>query len=116
TRAPGQHDRRPQDVVANADQMLIVASVAQPMVKWGLVDRMLVAAQSGGLSPVICLNKIDLAEQHERWQEQFVHAQEVLQHYGSMGIATVQTCACQKVGVERVGELLKGKTTVLAGH
>src|SRR6266516_2085208 len=36
-------------IVANAEQMLIVASVLQPRPKWGLVDRMLVAAQSGGL-------------------------------------------------------------------
>src|SRR5206468_2917233 len=49
-------------IVANAQQMLIVASLREPRVKWGLVDRMIVAARSGGLHPVVCLNKIDLAD------------------------------------------------------
>ena len=48
-------------IVANAQQMLIVASVRQPNVKWGLIDRMIVAAKSGGLEPIVCVNKMDLA-------------------------------------------------------
>ncbi len=36
-------------IVANAEQMLIVASIRGPRVKWGLIDRMLVAAQGGKL-------------------------------------------------------------------
>src|SRR5205085_52388 len=47
-------------IVANAQQMLIVVSLRQPNVKWGLVDRMIVAAQSGKLVPIVCRNKIDL--------------------------------------------------------
>ena len=53
-------------IVANAEQMLIVASVLEPRVKWGLIDRMLVAARAGGLSPVLCVNKMDLARGKER--------------------------------------------------
>jgi ribosome biogenesis GTPase / thiamine phosphate phosphatase len=54
-------DSRQQDpIVANAEQMLIVTSIAEPRVKWGLVDRMLIAAQGGGLAAVVCLNKVDL--------------------------------------------------------
>src|SRR5262249_50289340 len=49
-------------IVANAQQMLIVFSLRQPNVKWGLIDRMLIAAQSGGLVPILCQNKIDLAD------------------------------------------------------
>ena len=37
-------------IVANAQQMLIVASIAQPRVKWGLIDRMIVAARAGRLA------------------------------------------------------------------
>ncbi|MDB5357158.1 MAG: rsgA [Phycisphaerales bacterium] len=47
-------------IVANARQMLIVASLKMPNVKWGLIDRMLIAAQSGGLIPILCVNKVDL--------------------------------------------------------
>jgi len=48
-------------VVANADQLLIVSAVADPPPRSGFVERALVAAFVGGLNPVICLTKTDLA-------------------------------------------------------
>ncbi len=49
-------------VVANADQLLIVCAVAQPTPRAGFVERALVAAYAGGLKPVLCLTKTDLAD------------------------------------------------------
>src|SRR4051812_19251531 len=62
TRADSFKATTQHPIVANAQQMLIVASLRLPRVKWGLVDRMIVAARSGGLHPIVCLNKVDLAE------------------------------------------------------
>ena len=58
-----RRDRRQREhaLVANADQLLIVASVAQPALKPHLIDRYLVAAGKGDLRPIICFNKCDLA-------------------------------------------------------
>lgn len=53
---------REHTIVANVDQLLIVASVAQPSLKPHLIDRYLVAAAKGDLRPIICLNKWDLLE------------------------------------------------------
>lgn len=57
-----RRDRRGREhtIVANADQLLIVSSVFEPMVKPHLIDRYIVAALKGGLRLVIALNKIDL--------------------------------------------------------
>ncbi len=49
-------------VVANADQLLVVVALADPPPRTGLVDRCLVAAFVGGLRPVLCLTKADLAD------------------------------------------------------
>lgn len=49
-------------IVANADILVIVCSVADPPPRPGLVDRCLVAAYDGGLSPMLCLTKADLAD------------------------------------------------------
>jgi ribosome biogenesis GTPase len=105
-------------IVANADQMLIVASLHQPDVKWGLVDRMLVAAQSGGLRPIVCLNKVDLAEVSTAMpeDEDYRLAQEVLAHYASMSIATLQASVTQNLNIDALRDTLRGHTTVLAGH
>lgn len=57
-----RRDRRGRQhtIVANADQLLIVASVLAPRLKPHLVDRYIVAALNGNLRPVVCLNKVDL--------------------------------------------------------
>jgi ribosome biogenesis GTPase len=48
-------------VVANADQLLIVVALADPPPRTGFVERSLIAAYAGGLKPILCLTKSDLA-------------------------------------------------------
>ena len=110
-RGTGQHP-----IVANAQQMLIVASFIQPRVKWGLVDRMIIAAQSGGLIPLVCLNKIDLATESDEAQSEYVEARKVLEHYQSLGITTFYISATDQSAHQLLKNILAGKTTVLAGH
>lgn len=52
-------------VVANADQLLIVVALADPPPRSGFVRRAMVAAFVGGLRPVLCLTKDDLASSDE---------------------------------------------------
>ncbi|MEJ2868837.1 ribosome small subunit-dependent GTPase A [Actinomycetospora sp. OC33-EN08] len=49
-------------VVANADNLVIVTALADPVPRTGFVDRCLVAAYAGGLAPVLCLTKADLTD------------------------------------------------------
>ncbi|RZU32920.1 ribosome small subunit-dependent GTPase A [Blastococcus saxobsidens] len=48
-------------VVANADLLVVVTSVTDPEPALGFLDRCLVAAYAGGLEPLLCLTKTDLA-------------------------------------------------------
>ncbi|MDL9945044.1 ribosome small subunit-dependent GTPase A [Gordonia sp. ABSL11-1] len=52
-------------VVANADQLLIVTALADPPPRTGFVERALAAAYVGGLTPLLCLTKSDLADPAE---------------------------------------------------
>ncbi len=99
-------------IVANAQQMLIVAALHLPEVKWGLIDRMVIAAHSGKLDPIICLNKIDTAAN----QDDLDIADAALAHYESMGVRTIKTCAIKGININELQEMLKDQTTVLAGH
>jgi ribosome biogenesis GTPase len=116
TRAGSFHNENPQPIVANARALLVVASVVRPRVKWGLIDRMLVAARSGGLEPMVCLNKLDLAEDSDPSRKEFAEAIAVLDHYRSLGLTVFQTGATLGEGVAAVKAALAGQTTVLAGH
>ena len=111
TRTDSFKGRQQHPIVANAQQMLIVVSVVHPAVRWGLVDRMLIAAQSGGLKPILCLNKVDLAAPDE-----LTSALASLDHYRSMDITTFQTSVPAQQGLDTLRGLLKDQVTVLAGH
>lgn len=90
-------------VVANADQLLMVVALADPPPRTGLVDRALIAAYAGGLRPILCLTKTDLAP-----------AEEFASHFADLDL-TVLT-AGRNDPIDEVTDLLDGKITVLLGH
>ncbi|HEY7120498.1 MAG TPA: ribosome small subunit-dependent GTPase A [Tepidisphaeraceae bacterium] len=115
TRADSFKAIEAQPIVANADQMLIVAALAEPWPKWGLIDRMLIAARAGGLLPILVLNKSDLAATRGG-QRELHFALAALEHYRSMGVDTLQTSVTTGEGIATLADRLRGRTTVLAGH
>jgi ribosome biogenesis GTPase len=90
-------------VVANADQLLIVVALADPPPRTGLVDRALIAAYAGGLAPILCLTKTDLAPSEE-FAGEFADLQ--------LNIVT----AGRDDPLDAVSPLLGRKVTVLLGH
>jgi ribosome biogenesis GTPase len=100
-----------QPIVANAKQMLIVTSLKEPRIKWGIIDRMIMAAQGGGLKPILCMNKIDLVSGKE-----MEFARSAMEHYRTLGVRTLETSVIQKLGLDELNDLLRGGPTVLAGQ
>jgi ribosome biogenesis GTPase len=100
--------RREHVLVANVDQLVIVISLVQPDLKVHLIDRYLAAAEKGGLKPILCLNKADLADP--------VPLQPILGAYSQMGIPAMLTSARTGVGIIRLRELLRGRSTVFSGQ
>jgi ribosome biogenesis GTPase len=90
-------------VVANADQLLMVVALAEPPPRTGLVDRALIAAYAGGLRPILCLTKTDLAP-----------AEPFAEHFADLEL-TVLT-AGRDDPLDEVERLLVGQVTVLLGH
>jgi ribosome biogenesis GTPase len=97
-----------QVLVANVDQLVIVAALSQPALKPHLVDRYLVCASLSGIRPIICFNKADLVDQGDF--EPFVGL------YAQLGIPALLTSADTNQGIEQLRELLKDKQTVFAGQ
>jgi ribosome biogenesis GTPase len=97
-----------QVIVANVDQLLVVASWRNPAFWPELVDRYLIGAARNGLTPVICVNKVDLAEDP-------TEPQTVLRAYCDAGYTVLLSSAQSGLGVEGLRRLLQGQTTALAG-
>ncbi len=90
-------------IVANAEQLVIVTALADPPPRSGFVDRCLVAAYAGGLAPVLCLTKSDLAE-----PEPFA------QQYAELEVPVVVTRRDRPP--TQLAELLAGRVSALVGH
>jgi ribosome biogenesis GTPase len=93
-------------IVANAEQLVIVCSLAQPPPRLRFVDRCLVAAYDAGISPLLCLTKADLAPPDE-----------VLSVYAPLGLPAYVTQ--RPLTAEQLAGLLAtldGKISVLIGQ
>jgi ribosome biogenesis GTPase len=97
-----------QVIVANADQLLIVASWRDPHIWPELIDRYLIAAERCKLKPIICVNKIDLAEDAQA-------PRAALQPYRDLDYRVTFTSALTGTGVGKLLKALSQRTTVLAG-
>ena len=90
-------------VVANADQLLVVVALADPPPRTGFVERSLIAAYAGGLTPILCLTKTDLAPP-EPFAEQFA------------GLDLTVVATGHGGALDAVADILAGRVTVLLGH
>src|SRR4051812_31650774 len=90
-------------IVANADQLVIVAALADPPPSFGLIDRCLVAALTAGLEPLLCLTKADLAPPDE-----------TLERYSALSVPAVVTQ--RGAGLDELLDRLRGQMSVLVGH
>lgn len=101
--------RREHVLVANVDQLVIVMSLVQPDLKPHLIDRYLAAAQQGELKPVLCLNKADLLEDP-------ADLQPLIGLYAQLGIPVFLVSARSGLGIDRLREQLRGRSTVFSGQ
>ena len=97
-----------QVMAANVDQLVIVAALREPPFRAGFVERCLVAAAMAGLSPLVCLNKTDLADAGE--------VEELERVYRGLDIPVLGTSALHPESLKGLAAALAGKTSVLVGH
>lgn len=97
-------------IVANADQIVIVAALADPEPRPRLIDRCLVAAYDAGLDAVLVLTKSDLADPGP-----------LLATYAALDVPHVVTAAGPATaegiaGLDELADRLTGRVSVLVGH
>ncbi|KAB8036083.1 ribosome small subunit-dependent GTPase A [Silvanigrella paludirubra] len=108
-------------MLANIDLVAIVASVLNPEVRWGLIDRFLVQAEIEKIPAVIILNKVDLLENEKLASKDFLETyKKRIAIYKSIGYEIVEICALKPKknmdNVKYLRKLFKGKLIGFAGH
>lgn len=93
--------------VANVDQALVVFSIVKPQPNFNLLDRFLIMIRQQKLPCIICFNKLDMDEDNSGLIYE--------QIYRQCGYKTILVSAGTGYGIPELKELLKGKTTTVAG-
>ncbi len=94
-------------LAANLDQIACVFSISRPRIKFGALDRLLLAARASNLPAFLVLNKVDLATTDD--------IEDQLKIYPSIGVEVLQTSVETGQGLDLLEQRLKGKATVLTG-
>jgi ribosome biogenesis GTPase len=100
--------RAPQVIAANADLAICVTSPSHPPFRPRFIDRLIVAAETGHMTPVVVLNKCDLPRDPG--------IEERLGHYAAMGYTVLSCSALHGTGLDILLPLLAGKTAVFVGQ
>jgi ribosome biogenesis GTPase len=92
---------------ANVDQAVVVFALSYPKPNLNLLDRFLLMMQTQEIPVVICFNKCD--EQEE------TQISQIVSQYDGSGATVLVTSTVTGDGLDKLRELLTGKTTVMAG-
>lgn len=93
--------------VANVDQAMVIFAAAKPKPNLSLLDRFLISMEQKEVPSIICFNKIDEASEEE--------LQRLKKIYDGCGSRLLFISARYEQGVEKIRDLLRGKTTTVAG-
>ncbi len=105
------HGRQGEQILAaNIDQALVIQSVRKPKIKEGFIDRFLVTCEAYRLSPVIVINKMDLAG--EKGQ---LYVDDLVELYESLGYRILTTSIEKTDSLTALKDQLRDQTSVFIG-
>ena len=93
--------------VANVDQTLVIFAAAKPDPNLNLLDRFLIMMEQKGVPVILVFNKTDVAESAK--------LEEYAGIYENCGYHVLRVSALQEEGISEIKEILKGKTSTVAG-
>ncbi len=100
------YSKRPK--LANLTQIVLVVSLKSPKPDLLLLDKQLAYAEYLKITPIICINKVDLGN-----EEILKNIHEV---YEKIGYKVIDTIAKEGKGIEELRKALKGNITAFSGN
>jgi len=112
--SPDDKTGRVHVLAANIDRLVIVAALANPPLREGLIDRFLVEAALQDLPPLVVLNKVDISDAVDDDGRPLTRA--VVQPYRAAGLAVLQTSCVTGEGIPELRDHLTHGTSLVVGH
>lgn len=122
SRADNLSRRKEQLIAVNIDQVIITCSVMMPAIKPHLIDRYIIAAIKGNMTPIVVINKVDLLKDPPLdvdpvMLEVEMHMyNEFLKAYAKLGVTTISVSTRTNEGMDLLKKVMQGKTSVFSGQ
>ena len=98
-------------IAANIDQAFLLITLDQPPTFTPFIDRFLATAEAYDIETILLFNKTDLMD-----EELSARKKELMELYDKIGYTCIEISATEGTNVERVKELMIGKTSMFSGH
>lgn len=121
-RAENLSRRKQQLIAANIDQVFIVTSVVSPKFKPLLIDRYILSAHKGNMTPIVLINKIDLLDDppegilKEEIAAEKISFEEFLTAYQPLDIPIIPLSVSTGKNLDHLKALMENKTSVFSGQ
>lgn len=94
--------------VANIDNLVIVISIDNPKPDYLLLDKEIILSLSKNITPIICVNKVDLDNKDEVKYIDTV--------YKKLGIKVIYTSVKENTGIDELKKEIKGSVSAFSGN
>ena len=110
-RASPKHKGARQIIAANLDQCFLVVTMSNPRTSTGFIDRFLIIAEAYHIPTHLVFNKQDALDEKGRNKQKMI-----TNIYQKIGYPIHLVAAEKNENIEEIKSLMKGKTTLVAGH
>lgn len=98
-------------IASNIDQVFLLITINNPPTFATFIDRFLVSTRAYRIDTILVFNKIDSYEIEER--AEILYLKDI---YEAIGYRTVNVSATKNKNVDKIKELMLGKTSMFVGH
>ena len=103
--------KQTQIIASNIDLAFLLITINNPPTLTTFIDRFLVTAQAYSIQVILVFNKIDSYKAEEKGEILYLKG-----IYEAIGYTCVEVSAIKNINLNRIKDLMKGKTSLFSGH
>lgn len=98
-------------IASNLDQAILLVTMVAPRTSLGFIDRFLVTAEAYHIPAILVFNKKDILD-----EDGLEVQNEIMKLYSNIGYPCYAVSSLNKEDINSLKQILKNKTTLIAGH
>ena len=98
-------------IASNVDLAFLLITIDNPRTHRAFIDRFISSTEAYGIETVLVFNKIDTYNEKARAEKEIL-----IDLYSSIGYQCIEVSALEKINLDLIKDLMKGKVSIFSGH